>query len=110
MPTLSPARRRANSARRANLNAEIKRLKQYYSGSFTGQLGRTATRRTMNNINNMIKELAARRIQKAVRAHQAYARAHARNRAPLNLVMAAAYNPSRVARLRKQYGMRANNF
>lgn len=104
MPPLSPNTRRANSIRRRNLNAEIRRLKNYYSGTFTGQLGRTANLRTMRNIQNMVHELAARRIQKAVRARQAKVRAHTRTRAPSNLVLQVAMSPARVGRLYKTYG------
>jgi hypothetical protein len=67
----------------------------------------------------LAQELAARRIQKAVRARQtrqarqratALAIAHTSARAPRNLVAAVAYNPNRVARLRRNYGLHANNF
>jgi len=105
MPSLSPATRRANSVRRRNLNAEIRRLKNYYSGTYgNGSIGRTANRRAAQAINNMVRELAARRIQKAVRARQARARAHTRTRAPSNLVLQVAMSPARVGRLYKTYG------
>jgi hypothetical protein len=109
MPPLSPARRRANATRRRNLNNEIKRLRAYYSGTFTGQLGRTANMRAMTAIINMRRELAARRIQSAVRRRQAMARAHTRARAPRNNVLAAALSPRRVGHVVRKYGLNAMN-
>jgi hypothetical protein len=50
----------------------------------------------MNKIMNMMRELAARRIQATVRRRQATARAHTRARAPRNNVAAAAFSPRRV--------------
>jgi anti-sigma factor RsiW len=108
MSPLSSARRQANVKRRRNLNTEIKRLKQYYSGSFTGQLGRTANVRAMAAINNMMRELGARRIQSAVRRRQATARAHTRARAPLNNVLAEAFSPRRIGYLMRTYGTISN--
>ena len=110
MSPLSPARRQANLQRRRNLNAEIRRLKNYYSGTFTGQFGRTATTRQMNTIREMIHELAARRIQAAVRRRQATARAHTRARAPLNNVLAAALHPRRIGYLKRTYGNISNKY
>jgi hypothetical protein len=109
MPPLSPARRQANLERRRKLNAEIKSLKAYYSGTFTGELGRTANVRKVNMIMNMIKELSARRIQSAVRRRQATARAHTRARAPRNNVLAAALHPRRVGHVVRTYGVNALN-
>jgi hypothetical protein len=117
MPPLSSARRRANLERRVYLNKHLRQLYNHYYGPY--ELGPTLSHHQIAYINSVKKELAARRIQKAVRARQArqaraaaYARAisHTRARAPLNLVMATAYNPRRVSRLRNQYGLRANNF
>ena len=109
MPPLSPARRQANLRRRRNLNIEIRRLKNYYPGTFTGELGRTAGTRQMNAIMRMVHELAARRIQSAVRRRQATARAHTRARAPRNVVAAAAFSPRRVGYYVRKYGMTATN-
>jgi hypothetical protein len=109
MPPLSPARRNANVQRRRALNAEIKRLKRYYSGTFTGQLGATASVRQMNRIFNMMRELAARRIQAVVRRRQATARAHTRARASSNNVLAAALHPRRVGHVVRTYGVNAMN-
>jgi hypothetical protein len=108
MPPLSPARRQANMKRRVNLNNEIKRLRGYYSGTFTGQLGRTANARAMAIITNMRRELAARRIQSAVRRRQAKVRAHTRARAPANNVLAAALSPRRIGYLMRTYGNISN--
>ena len=110
MPPLTPAQRRANRARRENLNKEITRLKNYYSGTYKrGVFGRTASARSMIKINNMVRELAARRIQTVVRAAQAKARAHARARAPSSAVAAAAFSPRRVSHVMRTYGMNAVN-
>jgi len=112
MPSLSPARRNANVQRRRSLNAEIRRLKNYYSGTFKGEFGRTASARHMNKIMNMMRELAARRIQATVRRRQAtarVARAHTRARAPRNNVAAAAFSPRRVGHVVRTYGMNAMN-
>lgn len=119
MPALSPATRRANAQRRFNLNRELQRLMNYYEGSYRGRFGRTASVPQSLTIRGLAQELAARRIQKAVRARQtrqarqratALAIAHTSARAPRNLVAAVAYNPNRVARLRRNYGLHANNF
>lgn len=119
MPALSPATRRANAQRRFNLNRRIQQLMNYYSGSYRGVFGRTASVPQANTIRGLVRELAARRIQKAVRARQtrqarqratAAAIAHTSARAPRNLIAAVAYNPNRVARLRRNYGLHANNF
>lgn len=107
MPPLSPARRNANVQRRRALNAEIRRLKQYYSGTFSGQFGHTASVRQVNRILNMVRELAARRIQAVVRRRQATARAHTRARAPRNNVLAAALHPRRVGHVMRTYGLNA---
>ena len=82
MPPLSPARRQANLQRRRNLNAEIRRLKNYYEGTYRGVFGRTATASQAQIIANMMRELAARRIQAAVRRHQATARTPRAPRTP----------------------------
>ena len=108
MPPLSSARRLANLQRRRNLNAEITRIKGYYPGSFAGVFGRTANARSLVKINNMMRELGARRIQSAVRRRQARARAHTRARAPLNNVLAAALSPRRIGYLMKTYGSISN--
>ncbi len=109
MPPLSPARHNANVQRRRALNAEIRRLKNYYSGTFKGEFGRTASARHMNKIMSMMRELAARRIQATVRRRQATARAHTRARAPRNNVAAAAFSPRRVGHMVRTYGVNALN-
>jgi len=83
-------------------------MRSHYSGTFTGQLGRTATVSQMKLFNNMVRELAARRIQSAVRRRQAKARAHTRARAPANNVLAAALSPRRIGYLMRTYGTISN--
>jgi len=109
MPPLTPTRRRANAQRRFNLNREIERLKNHYAGSYRGVFGRAATVRQTQAISNMIKELAARRIQRIVRARQARARAHTRARAPLMNIARAASHPRRVEHRIRTYGLNYNN-
>lgn len=110
MPSLSPATRRANAQRRFNLNREIQRLMNYYAGSYRGVFGRTATHRQANAIAGLQRELAARQIQKAVRARQARARAHTRARAPFSNIARAAASPRRVRHRISTYGLNANDF
>ena len=104
MPPLSARAKLANLSRRRSLSQEINRLKKHYSGTFTRRFGRTASESQMQAIQNLVRELAARRIQGAVRRHQQRRRNISRARAPATLVRQAAMSPAYVTRLYSMYG------
>ena len=104
MPPRSARAKLANLNRRRALSREINRLKQYYPGTYMGRFGKTASASQMQAIQNLVRELAARRIQGAVRRHQQRRRNISRARAPATLVRQAAMSPVRVARLYSMYG------
>lgn len=111
MPPLSPATRRANAQRRFNINRRLQELMNYYAGSYRGRFGRTASVPQANKIRLGMRELAARRIQKARRnqlARRARAISHTRARAPASNIAAAAWHPRRVQHRVNTYGLNSH--